>query len=429
MSNVYSVTQINGYIKNLFKQDYMLRRISIRGEVSNCKYHGTGHIYFTLKDQQSALACVMFRSNRSGLAFPMRDGDRVVVTGSVEIFERDGRYQMYASSIVKEGAGILYERFLALKAELEEMGMFAEEYKQPIPALVRRLGIVTSPTGAAVQDIRTVSTRRNPGIQLILYPALVQGEGAVESICKGIETLDALGLDAIIVGRGGGSLEDLWAFNEEAVARAIFYCKTPVISAVGHETDTSISDFVADLYAPTPSAAAELAVADIRSVLNKKDQYRRLLGTLMNRKLSEQSQKLKGYRQRWNYLSPENQIREKRQRLLNLEEALTECMEERIRASKDRVERLRGLVEDRPFRILKEKRHQLQIRIERMKGCSPLERLNQGYSYVEKDDKAVKSITQVAQGDLLTIQVKDGSIHAQVQDTKGRLEIPGQSTE
>ncbi len=394
MSNVYSVTQINGYIKNLFQQDFMLSRIRIRGEVSNCKYHSSGHIYFTLKDEKSAISCVMFASSRKGLAFPMRDGDRVVVSGSVDVYERDGRYQMYAGSIVKEGAGILYERFLALKAELEEMGMFAPEYKQPIPGIVRTVGIVTSPTGAAVQDIRNIAGRRNPFVQLILYPALVQGEGAAESICRGIETLDAMHLDVIIVGRGGGSLEDLWAFNEEAVARAIFQCSTPVISAVGHETDTSISDFVADLYAPTPSAAAELAVKDIREVLHQRDLYERRLQSLIEAAIREQRLRLASYQSRWTYLNPEIQLREKRQRLADLEQRL----------------------EAAAFRMLEEKRMQLQLRIGRLKGCSPLERLNQGYSFVEKDHQPVKSVNELKKGDPLTIYVRDGSIRAEVKE-------------
>ena len=260
--NVYTVGQVNSYIKNIFDQDYMLRRIYVSGEVSNCKYHPSGHIYFSLKDAEGTISCVMFAGSRRGLAFPMRDGDNVIVGGSISVYERDGKYQIYAKEITKEGAGLLYEKYLALKAELEEMGMFAPEYKKRIPTYIRRLGIVTAPTGAAVQDIRNISARRNPYVQLILYPALVQGEGAVSSIVNGIRALDALGVDVIIVGRGGGSIEDLWAFNEEEVARAIFECETPVISAVGHQTDTTIADFVADLRAPTPSAAAELAVFD-----------------------------------------------------------------------------------------------------------------------------------------------------------------------
>ena len=260
MKNTYSVGQVNRYIKNMFTQDYLLQKIYVKGEVSNCKYHTSGHIYFSLKDETGTLNCVMFAGHRRGLAFAMKNGDKVIVGGSVDVYERDGRYQMYAKEITLEGAGTLYERYLALKQELEDMGMFAQEYKQPIPRFIRRLGVVTAPTGAAVQDIRNISYRRNPYLQIILYPALVQGAGAAESIVKGIQMLDKTDVDVIIVGRGGGSIEDLWAFNEEIVARAIFECSTPIISAVGHETDFTIADFVADLRAPTPSAAAELAI-------------------------------------------------------------------------------------------------------------------------------------------------------------------------
>ena len=207
--NVYTVGQVNSYIKNIFDQDYMLRRIYVSGEVSNCKYHPSGHIYFSLKDAEGTISCVMFAGSRRGLAFPMRDGDNVIVGGSISVYERDGKYQIYAKEITKEGAGLLYEKYLALKAELEEMGMFAPEYKQPIPAYVKKIGVVTAPTGAAVQDIKNIALRRNPFVQIILYPALVQGEGAADSIVEGIRRLDALNLDVLIVGRGGGSIEDL----------------------------------------------------------------------------------------------------------------------------------------------------------------------------------------------------------------------------
>ncbi len=263
--NAYSVTQVNGYIKNMFAQDFMLKNICVKGEVSNCKYHPSGHIYFTLKDEKAAISGVMFAGNRNrgGLKFKMQEGDKVAVTGSVEVYERDGRYQLYAKEITKDGAGDLFLKFEALKQELSEMGMFAEEYKKPIPKYIKTLGVVTAQTGAAVQDIRNISARRNPYVQVILYPAQVQGEGAAASIVKGIQALEHYGVDTMIVGRGGGSIEDLWAFNEEIVARAIFECQVPVISAVGHETDFTIADFVADLRAPTPSAGAELAVYDI----------------------------------------------------------------------------------------------------------------------------------------------------------------------
>lgn len=395
MGSVYSVGQVNTYIKQMFQQDFMLNRIFVRGEVSNCKYHTSGHIYFSLKDETGTIACVMFAGNRRGLAFRMKDGDKVVAGGSVSVYERDGRYQLYAKEIKLEGAGILYERFLALKTELEEMGMFALEYKQPIPAYVRKLGVVTAPTGAAIQDIRNISYRRNPYIQIVLYPALVQGEGAKESIAAGIEMLDGLGLDAIIVGRGGGSIEDLWAFNEEMVARAIFQCSTPVISAVGHETDTTIADFVADLRAPTPSAAAELAVADVRGFLQQMEDYEKRLRYSMQNRILLYRRKMESYETRWNYLSPENQILEKRQRLLDLEERLQNKMD----------------------RALMMQRHRLQVYLQRMKGLSPLDKLNQGFSYVENSrGTAVTGIDKTSVGELVKIQVSDGTLSARIEN-------------
>lgn len=394
MSSVYSVGQVNTYIKQMFQQDFMLNRIFVCGEVSNCKYHTSGHIYFSLKDETGTIACVMFAGNRRGLAFRMKDGDKVVVGGSVNVYERDGRYQLYAKDIKLEGAGILYERFLALKAELEEMGMFAPEYKQQIPFYVRRLGVVTAPTGAAIQDIRNISYRRNPYIQIVLYPALVQGEGAKESIVAGIETLDQMNLDLIIVGRGGGSIEDLWAFNEELVARAIFQCNTPVISAVGHETDTTIADFVADLRAPTPSAAAELAVADIRGILEQIESYRNRLQYAMQNRILLSRRKIEGYETRWNYLCPQNQILEKRQRLLEIEERLQNRMEW----------------------VLTDRKHRLQMYIQQMKGLSPLDKLNQGFSYVEDESgAAVVRVHQVKVGSKVRIQISDGVLDARIE--------------
>lgn len=396
MNSIYSVGQVNTYIKNMFNQDFMLNKIYIKGEVSNCKYHTSGHIYFSLKDETGTLSCVMFAGQRKSLGFQMKNGDKVVAGGSVSVYERDGKYQLYAREITLEGAGLLYERYLALKEELEEMGMFSTEYKQPIPAYVKKLGIVTAPTGAAIQDIRNIAGRRNPYAQLVLYPALVQGEGAKESIVKGIETLDATGMDVIIVGRGGGSIEDLWAFNEEEVARAIFNCRTPVISAVGHETDTTIADFVADLRAPTPSAAAELAVADIRQILETFRAYRQKLGHSMENQIYFLRQRMRQYEMKLEYASPAYQIQEKRTHLLDAEERLHSAMENQI------------------FRA----RQNLNIYIERLKGLSPLDKLNQGFSYVEdKNNRSVTQISQVKPGDVLKIQVTDGKITAEVTET------------
>lgn len=395
MQNVYSVGQVNAYIKNMFTQDFMLARIYVKGEVSNCKYHTSGHIYFSLKDETGTMACVMFAGARKGLGFSMRDGQMVVVLGSVNVYERDGKYQIYAKEIILDGAGLLYERYEALKKELEEMGMFSSAYKQEIPGFIKTLGIVTAPTGAAVRDIMNISYRRNPYIQLILYPALVQGEGAAESIVKGIQSLEAYGVDTIIMGRGGGSIEDLWAFNEEKVARAIFDCKTPVISAVGHETDVTIADYVADLRAPTPSAAAELAVADIRQVMEHLRQYKVHLNRRMEEKLLSYRNRIKQQQLKLTYLSPNNQIREKRQFLIEKEEKLQNLMQNRLRG----------------------KQHQLMIYIEKLKGLSPLEKLSQGYSYVaDQKGKTLTKLKQVKKNDVLSIYVTDGCIRAKVQD-------------
>ena len=406
MKNAYSVGQVNRYVKNMFTQDFFLQKIYVKGEVSNCKYHTSGHIYFSLKDETGTLSCVMFAGHRRGLAFSMKDGDKVIVGGSVDVYERDGRYQLYAKEITLEGAGALYERYLALKQELEEMGMFAAEYKQPIPKFVRRLGVVTAPTGAAVQDIRNISYRRNPYLQIILYPALVQGAGAAESIVKGIRMLDGLNVDVIIVGRGGGSIEDLWAFNEEIVARAIFECRTPVISAVGHETDFTIADFVADLRAPTPSAAAELAVDDYRSVVESVSAYRQRMYRAMSTRLDFYRSRLANFSTKFGYLSPEYRLREQRQRLADAESSLQNAMEGK----------------------LKENRHRLSLYVERFTGLSPLRKLNQGFSYVaDQEKRTLTSVKQVKNGDTIYISVTDGTIEAKVNSIKKeeRIHVQG----
>ena len=391
MQKVYSVSQINTYIRNMFTQDFVLNRISIRGEVSNCKYHTSGHIYFSLKDAGGTLACIMFAGARKGLAFRLSDGQQVVVDGNVNVYERDGKYQLYATGIRLDGAGILYEKYLALKQELEEMGMFAPEYKQPIPPYVRKLGVVTAPTGAAVRDIINISTRRNPGIQIILYPAKVQGEGAAQSVAQGIAALDELGVDVIIAGRGGGSIEDLWAFNEEIVARAIFECRTPIISAVGHETDTTIADFVADLRAPTPSAAAELAVMDMTAVQEQLEAAKRQLYRLMQYRLSEAQMRVEQYGLQLQYASPMQRVREQRQRSADLEDGYRRAMDA----------------------VLQDRRHRMSLYIEKMKAVSPLEKLSQGYACVtDENEKRIYSVKQAKPGDTVNIYVSDGCIRA-----------------
>ncbi len=420
--NSIPVGEVSRYIRSLVSQDYFLKHLAVSGEVSNLTYHRSGHIYFTLKDEAAALSCVMWAGDRGGLGFRMKEGDKVVVSGSIDVYILQGRYQLYARKIELQGAGLLYERFLALKAELEETGMFAQEYKRPIPFYVKRLGIVTAPTGAAVQDIRNIAYRRNPYVELILYPALVQGEGAAASIVQGIETLDAMKLDCLIVGRGGGSIEDLWAFNEEAVARAIFACSTPVISAVGHETDTTIADLVADLRAPTPSAAAELAVCDIRDLLGRLETDRNRLRTEMWKRLDETRERLAVRDRHLRHLSPENQIREKRQRAADLEDRLASLSERILEDRKNRMAFLQERLSSRVRDVMKEKKHQLQSRIQKWDGLSPLRKLQQGFAYVSDGrGHAVASVTSVKAGETVHLEVTDGVIHTEVTGTETRL--------
>ncbi len=394
MADVYTVSQVNAYIKNMFVQDYALSRISIKGEVSNVKYHTSGHIYFTLKDGKGALSAVMFASQRMGLSFPLKEGQQVVATGSVDVYERDGKYQLYAREIRLDGMGALFMEFVRLRNELQEMGMFSEEYKQPIPRYAKTVGIVTAPTGAAVRDIMNISQRRNPYVQLILYPALVQGKGAKESIVKGIRTLDAMGLDVLIVGRGGGSIEDLWAFNEEEVAQAIFECATPVISAVGHETDVTIADYVADLRAPTPSAAAELAVFDYRQFQADLGGLREAMVQAEVRRLAGEKGRLEQYRLRLKVKDPIRQLNDRRMRIMKLEEDLEEAVRKK----------------------LLDRKHRLEILAGRLQGLSPLEKISGGYGFLmDGQGKRVVSVSQIKPGDALEIRVRDGRIQARAE--------------
>lgn len=392
MPGVYTVTQMNSYIKNMFRQDFVLSRISVKGEVSNCKYHTSGHIYFSLKDRQGVMSAIMFAGSAKNLEFRLENGMQVIVSGRIDVYERDGKYQLYANAIEADGQGDLYKQFEALKKSYEEMGYFSPEYKRPIPSFSRRIGIVTAATGAAVHDIMNISYRRNPYVALYLYPALVQGEQAAESIAEGIRTLDEKNLDVLIVGRGGGSMEDLWAFNEEPVIEAVFAAKTPVISAVGHETDFTITDFVADLRAPTPSAAAELAVCDISAIEAQIAAYERALYTAAVRKISDSKNVLENYRLRLAVFNPVSRIEDGRQYTMQAEERLEKAL----------------------YQVLAAKRHQMELLAARLNGVSPLAKLGQGYAYVSAEDGTrIRSTADVAEKSLMKIYLKDGYVKAQ----------------
>ena len=393
MKKVYGVTQINRYIRNMFAQDFVLHQVCVKGEVSNCKYHSSGHIYFTLKDADAALSVIMFASQAAKLAFKLKDGMSVVVSGRVDVFDAAGKYQLYANTVQQEGIGELYQKFEQLKQYYEDMGYFAKEYKRPLPAFTKKLGVVTSKTGAAVQDIINISKRRNPYIQIVLYPAYVQGEHAKQSIVNGIAKLDKLGLDCIIVGRGGGSIEDLWAFNEPEVVEAVFNASTPVISAVGHETDFTLTDFVADMRAPTPSAAAELAVTEAAAVENRIYEYERRLKQQMMYSLSAKRDYLERLKLQMEYLNPVNQIYDKRQRLMNMEEKLNMLIK----------------------RCAAENRNRLRLYASKLDGLSPLRKLDMGYGYIENSEgNRIVSAGQVSEDDEITVYLKDGSIRSKV---------------
>lgn len=390
---VVTVSQVNQYIKNMFVREYSLSAIMVKGEVSNCKYHGSGHIYFTLKDKASQIMCVMFAGQRGGLSFRMENGQEIIVFGSINVYERDGKYQLYAKQIDLAGDGRLYEEFERLKKKLKEQGLFDESWKKPLPRYVTRVGVVTARTGAAIQDIINISTRRNPYVQLILYPAKVQGDGAAQTVADGIRALDKQQVDVIIIGRGGGSIEDLWTFNEEQVAWAIFECETPVISAVGHETDTTIADFVADMRAPTPSAAAELAVYDVRIFMNELEERKERMEIALSNRIQTERERFMQFRGKLGYLSPQNQILQKRQYLLDTEDRLWRQMRHLHANEKNRLTSLAA----------------------RLEALSPLHKLTGGFAYAENEKgQMVESIDSVTAGDRITITVHDGTIGADV---------------
>lgn len=388
MKHVFSVSQVNSYIHRIFDSDYALRKILIKGEISNCKYHSSGHIYFTLKDEKSALRCIMFATDRRGLDFHLENGQMVTVEGNISVFERDGSYQLYAKHIELSGAGALYLRYEKLKQELAEKGYFDFERKKHLPRFPERIGIVTALTGAALEDIKSIAARRNPFVQLYLYPAKVQGEGAAQSIADGIRFFDRFQVDIIIIGRGGGSIEDLWAFNEPVVADSIFEATTPIISGTGHEIDMTIADYCADVRAATPSAACELAIPDIFSLIQQLDYYREQLDGKLGWIIQNYRQKLSGYQRLLDAHHPGTQILRQKMLCQNLEQRLHQAME--------------GL--------LTSARHQTMLYTEKLNALSPTARLQGGYVFAQNEQgKPVTSITQLTINEPLSLIFGDGS--------------------
>ena len=391
--NPITVTDLNKYIKSKIDSDEMLNNVLVKGEISNFKNHYTGHMYFTLKDENSLIKCVMFKTYTTHLSFMPKDGMKVIILGSVSVFERDGVYQVYAKAIKQDGLGSLYEAYEKLKAKLSEEGLFEKKKKKKIPFMPKTIGVLTSNTGAVIRDIINVSTRRNPKVHIRLYPVPVQGTGAGEKIAEGIEFMNKNNLaDVLIIGRGGGSLEDLWPFNEERVARAIYNSKIPIISAVGHETDFTIADFVADLRAPTPSAAAELAVPDIFELKQKIQNYQNRYRIALKKKLEVMKLRLEKVMKSRAFTDPKRKIIDDSILLDNL------------------VKRLEKTIKD----LQNSKTNKYKELIAKLDTLSPLKTLIRGYSLTEKDGQIVKSVKQINKGDLISIRFTDGKKEAEI---------------
>ncbi len=393
--NAVTVTQLNKYIKDRFDEDENLNAILVKGEISNFKNHYTGHLYFTLKDENSLIKCIMFKSYAERLAFKPKDGMKVMVFGSVSVFERDGVYQMYAKSMLEDGMGDLHEQFEQLKAKLEKEGLFDETHKKPIPLYPKVVGVLTSQTGAVIRDIINVSTRRNPNVYIRLLPVPVQGPGAAEQIAEKIKIMNEQKLaDVLIIGRGGGSLEDLWPFNEEVVARAIYESELPVISAVGHETDFTIADFVADLRAPTPSAAAELAVPDVYELKQKINNYQNRCRISLKKQVELMKLRYEKCMRSRVFTDPMRRIRD-------MEVALDSY-----------VQRLENKIKN----VQKDNQTKYVELVTKLDTLSPLKTLTRGYTLTEKDNKIVKSASELNQGDKVKIKFYDGEKVATIGD-------------
>lgn len=394
MNNIFSVSDINNYIKQLVSNDGILSGLSVRGEISNFKHHYTGHMYFTIKDENSVLKCIMFKSQASMLKFAPQNGEKVIVSGYISVFERDGQYQLYASDMQPDGLGALHLAYEQLKNKLQKEGLFDSASKKKIPLLPKSIGVVTSSTGAVIRDIINVTYRRHSNMKIILYPVAVQGAGAAGQIAAAIRKLNELNqVDVIIVARGGGSLEELWAFNEEIVARSIFASKIPVISAVGHETDFTICDFVSDLRAPTPSAAAELAVPDVDVLLYKLQNYNMRMKNTLVKKLTMCRTQLQKANSRHVFRQPYDKVNQYRLKLDN---------------------EMKHLFKNNEM-LLKDKKSQFGMLAGKLDALSPLKILERGYSVVRNPQgNIVNKLEQVHIGDNLEISLKNGKVDCNV---------------
>ncbi len=415
MSNVFTVTKVNEYIKNVFVRDGILSRISIEGEISECKYHSSGHIYFTMKDKTSQLSCIMFAGNRASLDFKLEPGLSVVASGQIDVYTKSGSYSFIVRSIKKSGAGALFEEFEKLKRKLYEEGLFDKEHKKPIPKYVKKIGIITAKTGDAINDITKIAHERNPYVQLVLIPAKVQGEGSAESVIRALNRADKMGFDVLIVGRGGGSYEDLGGtFNDEALARAVYAMNTPVISAVGHEPDVTLIDYVSDLRASTPSNASELAVYRYNDLMAELVDFHSELLSLMMSKIEKERDKLAFYAKQLEYRNPRNALEQKRVELDKIYDRISELVRRSLEATKDELCE-NGKRIERALKYTREHTiHRLELYREMLRRLSPLEKISGGYAFVSHDDRGIRSVDEVNEGAMIDVTVIDGTFSCEV---------------
>lgn len=410
-----TVTQLTRYIKYKIDNDDNLQEVFLKGEISNFKAHSRGHYYFTIKDEGSRINAIMFASSTKKLKFLPQDGMKVLVTGKISVFEANGAYQIYVNDMLEDGVGNLYIAYEQLKKKLEDEGLFRESLKKPIPKIPEKIGVVTAPTGAAIKDIISTIKRRWPLSEVYLFPSLVQGEDAKDDIVKQIKRADSFGLDTLIVGRGGGSIEDLWAFNEEIVARAIFECNTPVISAVGHEVDFTIADFVADLRAPTPTGAAEMAVPQLNTVEKYLDQVNiRLINTMTNQ-MNNYHKRIQNILNRPLFKNPMVIYQTKEMLFDNILERLKHSTTSLVAVKEKKLIELKSsYLFKNPEKILDNKKNKYTNIISKLETLSPLLTLKRGYTITKKDNKVINSSKDIKKKDKIDIEFNDGTVSAEV---------------
>ena len=413
------ISELNNYIKSVLDKDTFLNKVYLKGEISNFKNHTRGHLYFTLKDDTSRISAVMFQSSAVKLTFNPEDGMNVLVSGRVSAYPAQGSYQVYVDTMEPDGLGALYIEYEKLKKKLAAQGMFAPEHKVPIPRFPEKIGVITAPTGAAVRDIMSTIKRRYPMCEAILFPCLVQGKDAAPEIVRQIKRADAYGVDTIIVGRGGGSIEDLWAFNEEVVAQAIYDCVTPIISAVGHEIDWTIADFVADLRAPTPTGAAEMAVPTVLDIKTLIDNYKIRLNKNIKNMVNTKFIKLRSLRQSYILKNPMSMYEVKEQKLDTLIDTLNKDIKNIINDKDNKLNKIKlSVVLQNPENLIKDKKIKFDLLVNTLKLVNPLGILDKGYSLVEINDKIIKSSKDVNVNDILNIRLHEGSIKAEVKEVE-----------